>query len=418
MKAGHPTGTSWHRSIAMGTGAVVVAGMTVALSAGTAGADQLTDTASDPINIGHRASAGLAPENSLAGVELVKEQNPDFFEIDVQLSSDGVPVIMHDTTLARTTNVEDVFPGREGDLISSFTYDELQQLDSGSWYSEEFAGEKIPTLNEILDHGYPGPGIVIELKSPADSPGLVDVVVDELNADPRWNELADDGRLTAISFDIEAIHDFYEQRPDIPVMGLGAVPQSDAELAEVAEWATAWGTNYRTLNPADVDRVHDAGLLLNVYTVNSPEHMSDVIDLGVDFVTTDFPGVLEDLLAGADPVPDANGIVISDAVGNAPGDDVQPENGEYLVLTNTTDRPVNVGGYYINDAVINTLAVGRGYLIPAGGDLRVYTGPGTNVRKPSEGRYYNDYGRAVLNNGGDSLALFTPDDTLVDIYAY
>ncbi|NED99996.1 esterase [Phytoactinopolyspora halotolerans] len=403
----------------VGTSIALAAGMTVALFAGSAGAEQLSDATTDPITIGHRASAGLAPENTLAAVELVKEQGPDLFEIDVQLSSDGVPVMMHDATLARTTDVEEVFPGREGDLVNDFTYAELQQLDAGAWFSERFAGERIPTLGEILDHGYhPDLGIVIELKNPADSPGLVDVVVDELNSDPRWNELAADGRLTAISFDLDAVRDFHELRPDIPVMGLGGVPQSDAELEAIAEWATSWGTNYRTLDPADVDRVHEAGLLLNVYTVNSPAHMEYVIDLGVDMVTTDFPGVLVDLLAGAEPIPDANGVVISDAVGDAPGDDLQPEHGEHVVLTNTTDRPVNVGGYYINDAVINTLVVGRGYLIPAGGELRVYTGPGTNVRKPGDSRFYNDFGRAVLNNGGDSVALFTPDDTLVDIYAY
>lgn len=398
-------------------GAGLVMGVSVALATGTAGAEQPADSSADPITIGHRASAGLAPENTLAAVDLALEHDPDFFEIDVQLSADGVPVIVHDSTLARTADVEEVFPGREGDLVNDFTYDELQRLDAGTWYSEKFAGEKIPTLSEVLDRGHPGPGIVIELKNPAQSPGLVDVV-DELKSDPRWGELADDGRLNVISFDLAALADFHEHRPDVPVMGLGAVPDSDADLAAIAEWADAWGTNYRTLDRADVDRVHDAGLPLNVYTVNSPEHMEHVIDLGVDYVTTDFPGVLEDLLAGDDPFRDANGIVISGAQGDVPGDDLQPENGEHLVLTNTTERPVNVSGYYVNDAVINTLEVDRGYLIRPGGELRVYTGPGTNSRDLRDARYYNDFGRAVLNNGGDSLALFSGGGDLLGIYAY
>jgi glycerophosphoryl diester phosphodiesterase len=121
--------------------------------------------------------------------------------------------MMHDTTLARTTDVANVFPDRAGDPVNSFTHDELQQLDAGSWFSDEFAGEKIPTLHEVLEAAHPVVGVVIELKSPELSPGLVDVVVDELESDPRWDELADDGRLTAISFDLEAVHDFYEQRP-------------------------------------------------------------------------------------------------------------------------------------------------------------------------------------------------------------
>lgn len=415
MTAGRPFGTALHR-----TGAVA-AGAALALSAGAtapAGAADSADTSGDVVNIGHRASAGLAPENTLAGINLARSHNPDFVEVDVQLSADGVPVMMHDTTLTRTTDVEDVFPGRAGDPVNSFTYAELQQLDAGSWFSAEYEGEKIPTLREVLDHAYPELGIVIELKSPSLSPGLVDAVVDELASDPRWDELAAHDRIRTISFDHAAVHDFHEQRPDIPVMPLGGVPDSDAQLSSIAEWASAWGTNYRTLDPADIDRLHEAGLLVNVYTVNSPDHMADVIDLGVDFVTTDFPGVLDDVLAGRDPLPAANGVVISDVVADAPGDDVQPEHGEHLVLTNTTNRPVNVGQYFANDAVINRLEVGRGYLLPPGGELRVYTGPGTNIRNPHHGRYYNDVGRAVLNNGGDSLALFDRTGALIDIYAY
>lgn len=68
--------------------------------------------------------------------------------------------------------------------------------------------------------------------------------------------------------------------------------------------------------------------------------------------------------------------------------------------------------------MINQLVVGQGYLLLPGGELRVYTGPGTNRRDPRDARHYTDFGRAVLNNGGDSLALFTRTGTLVDIYAY
>lgn len=376
------------------------------------------EPAGGPVTIGHRGSAGLAPENTLAAVDLARAHAPDFVEIDVQLSADGVPVMMHDTTVARTTNVEEVFPERAGDPVTSFTYAELQQMDAGAWYGEAYAGARIPTLREVLEHAYPQLGVVIELKNPAASPEQVQVVVDELASDPRWDDLVAQGRLTAISFDAAAVHEFHELRPDIPVMVLGAVPASDAELAAYGEWADAWGTNYRTLDPADVARVHDAGMRLNVYTVNSPDAMRDVIDLGVDMVTSDFPGVLEDVLAGADPLPHTNGIVITEVLANAPGDDVQPERGEHLVLTNTSDRPVNVSNYHVNDAVINRLDVGRGYLLRPGGELRLYTGPGTDSRNPRDARHYHDFGRAVLNNGGDSLALFTRDGTLVDIYAY
>jgi glycerophosphoryl diester phosphodiesterase len=249
------------------------------------------------VTIGHRGSAGLAPENTLAAIDLARRQAPDLIEIDVQLSADGVPVIMHDATLARTTNVEAVFPDRAGDPVTSFTYAELRRLDAGARYGEAYAGERIPTLREVLQHAYPQLGVVIELKHPAGSPGLVRVVVDELAADQRWGDLAVQGRLTAISFDPAAVYEFHQLRVDVPVMVLGAVPDSDAELASYAAWADAWGTDYRALDPADVARVHGAGMRLNAYTVNSIDAMRGVIERGIDLVTSDYPGVLVDVLA-------------------------------------------------------------------------------------------------------------------------
>lgn len=251
------------------------------------------------LTIGHRGSAGIAPENTLAAIALAREHAPDFVEIDVQLSADGVPVIMHDATVARTTDVAKVFPDRARDPVTSLTYAELRQLDAGAWYGDAYAGERIPTLREVLEHTYPALGMVIELKHPTSSPGLVRAVVDELASDPRWDALAARGRLTAISFDAAAVYEFHELRPDIPVMVLGAVPASDGELAAIADWAAAWGADYRTLDPADVTRVHDAGMRMNAYTVNCPDAMGDVIALGADMVTSDFPGVLVDVLAAA-----------------------------------------------------------------------------------------------------------------------
>ncbi len=73
-----------------------------------------------------------------------------------------------------------------------------------------------------------------------------------------------------------------------------------------------------------------------------------------------------------------------------------------------------MSGYLLQDAVINRLVVGEGYTMAPGATLRVYTGPGTNT----EDRYYNDFGRNLLNNTGDSIAVFTPQLRLLDLYAY
>lgn len=402
MKAGHSARV-------LAAGLAIAAGVSVLLPAGTSAAEPLADI----VTIGHRGAAGVAPENTLAAISAGGSAGPDFVEIDVQLTADDVPILLHDATLARTTDVETVFPDRASAPVGAFTYDELQQLDAGSWFGPAFVGERIPTFGQILDALPDGVGVVIELKEPASSPGLARVVADELAADPRWSELADAGLLNAISFDHGSLREFYDLRPDIPTVALGAIPADDAALAEFADWVDALGTNYRTLAPADIDRVHDAGMQVSVYTVNAPTPVGELIGLGIDMITSDFPAMVVNVEADRPAVPDANGIVVSQINADVPGDDLQPENGEHVVLTNVGKRAVRVGGYVVQDAAINRLVVGAGYLLRPGADLRVYTASGTNTND----RYYNDLGSAVLNNTGESVALFTPDGTLVDLSA-
>nr|WP_281352199.1 glycerophosphodiester phosphodiesterase family protein [Phytoactinopolyspora alkaliphila] len=366
------------------------------------------------INVGHRGSSGLAPENTIAGLELAAMHQPDVVEVDVQLSADGQPILFHDTTGARTTNVATVFPSRASHPITTFTYAELQQLDAGSWFGPAFAGEKIPLLSDVLDELYPDVGVVIEIKEPASSPGIEQVIADELAADPRWDDLLDDGLLMATSFDASSLQTLRTLHPDIPLGLVGAIPSSNTTLNSIATWADEMVTNYRLMDPADIARVKAAGMRFGVYTVNDPDHMANLLSQGVDTIMTDFPKVLEDVQANVDPLPGANGIEIVCVNADVPGSDLTANFGENLALRNNGSTTVNVSGYYVRDAVINELVVGSGYSIPPGGELRIYTGPGTNAST----RYFNNLGTAVLNNNGDSLALYTSTGELIDLYAY
>ncbi|MEG1444822.1 glycerophosphodiester phosphodiesterase family protein, partial [Glutamicibacter sp.] len=110
------------RNITLGTATLALA---VTLAA-PAGAAQIEPTGSDPLIIGHRGAAGVAPENTLAAIKAGSQSGAEFIEIDVQLSKDGVPFIFHDGTPSRTTNVAEVFPDRVNDPITSFTWEELQ----------------------------------------------------------------------------------------------------------------------------------------------------------------------------------------------------------------------------------------------------------------------------------------------------
>ncbi|GGG54362.1 hypothetical protein GCM10011374_16610 [Kocuria dechangensis] len=397
------------RSAAAGAlSAAALLGAALPAAAAPAGSD-----AGRPLVIGHRGAAGTAPENTVAAFKDARAAGVDHLEIDVQLSADGVPFLFHDDTPARTTDVEEVFPGREHDPITSFTWAELQQLDAGSYFGARFDGERIPHLDDAARIATVNTGVYIEIKSPKNSPGVEQVVADALAEDKEWAKLLEAGKVTVIGFDEGSNRTFAELAPDVPLQQLvGTVP----DAATVERWAgfvDSVGTNYRSLDADDVALVDAAGLDLGVYTVNSPEAVQHVIDLGVDMVTGDFPIQTDRLLDGLDPFPANNGIEIQDAVNDVPGDDLQYGTGEHVVLTNTGTTTVDVSGYVLRDAANNVLTVGEGYELAPGGQLRVHTGSGENA----EDAWYNGGTGAVLNNGGDSVALWTGDGRLLDVFA-
>jgi glycerophosphoryl diester phosphodiesterase/Zn-dependent protease with chaperone function len=129
------------------------------------------------INIAHRGASGYAPEHTLTAYRLALEMKADFVEPDLAVTKDGVLICLHDPTLDRTTNVEEVFPGRsstvmwEGKTVTSwlandFTLAEIKQLDAGSWFDAKFKGERIPTFDEAVALVKGKAGLFPELKTP------------------------------------------------------------------------------------------------------------------------------------------------------------------------------------------------------------------------------------------------------------
>ncbi|MHA7210938.1 glycerophosphodiester phosphodiesterase family protein [Arthrobacter sp. MDT1-65] len=365
-----------------------------------------------PILVGHRGAGGTAPENTVAAFRDGRASGADFIEIDVQLSADGVPFLFHDDTPARTTNVEDVFPGRAADPVTSFTWAELQQLDAGSYFDERFVAERIPHLDDAASVATRSTGVYIEVKSPWNSPGIEEVVASELRTDPTWRKLVEASKVQVIGFDEASNRRFAALAPDVQLQQLTWMLPGPEVLAEWSTYVDSVGANYRGLTAEEVARVKDAGLAMSVYTVNSPEDVRAVTDLGVDAVTTDFPIQNGRYLRGLPVFPGA-ALEISGAVNNPAGDDVRPGAGEYVTLRNASGSVVDVSGYFLRDAANNILRVGEGYVLQPGAELRVHTGPGTS----SSSAYFNGLAASVLNNTGDSLGLWTPDLRLVDVYA-
>lgn len=124
-------------------------------------------------NVAHRGASSYAPEHTLAAYQLAIDQGADYVEQDLQITKDGVLVCLHDLTLERTTNVEDVFPerarrhrGRKTWPVADFTLSEIKQLDAGSWFSRKFAGERVPTWQEAIDLIRGRAGLFPETKDP------------------------------------------------------------------------------------------------------------------------------------------------------------------------------------------------------------------------------------------------------------
>lgn len=125
------------------------------------------------ILVAHRGASGYAPEHTLEAYRLGIEQKADFIEQDLQITKDGVLVCLHDITLERTTDVEQVFPDRatvENGVkhwyVADFTLAEIKRLDAGSWFNEKFKGARVPTFNEAIQAVRGKAGLYPETKEP------------------------------------------------------------------------------------------------------------------------------------------------------------------------------------------------------------------------------------------------------------
>ncbi|GAB3333469.1 hypothetical protein GCM10027452_06930 [Micromonospora halotolerans] len=357
----------------------------------------------------------MAPENTAAAFELAIAEGTDYVETDVQLSADGELVIVHDATLARTTDAKLVFADRSPWNVHDFTLAELRKLDAGGWYDDDFAGQHILTFDELLDLLGGRVGLNLELKSPALNPGLVRAVAARLRERRGEIERGPLPRpLVVGSFDEQAIRDFHARLHDVPVALIAYDVPAAGKLTELAGWVYSVNPDVRRLQPADAARVVEAGMAVVPWTVDSPELWRRALDLGVAGMITNYPYALRNMLRGRDPVPGAAGVVVQDIVCRSPGDEPQ-WTGEHAVLRNVSGEPVDVSGWYLRSQSSARVVVGDGYVIPPGGLLRVHTGPGRN----DAASYHNGRTTAVWNGTkGDSAGLHRADGTIVDLYAY
>jgi glycerophosphoryl diester phosphodiesterase len=236
-------------------------------------------------NVAHRGATGYAPENTIAGFDLAVDMKADYIEIDVQRSKDGELVIIHDTTVDRTTDGT----GKVGDL----TLQQLQDLDAGSWKGEKFAGESIPTFEEILDRYHGKVGILIELKAPELYPGIEEQVAEALkerNLDQPQNE-----KIIIQSFNFESMKKTDKLLPKVPVGVLTSnrthtTAEALKEFSTYAEW---FNPSYGIVTEEVVDQVHAQGMQIGSWTVRSQEAADFLYEMNVDAIITDYPDYVD-----------------------------------------------------------------------------------------------------------------------------
>jgi glycerophosphoryl diester phosphodiesterase len=280
--------TSALAGVALAAGTMLVPVAVNAVEANRA--DDITVTA-------HRGASAYAPENTLAAFAVGIEQRADWIESDVQATKDGELVLMHDTTLSRTTDVEQRFPGRSPWRVKDFTLAEIKTLDAGSWFDEEYAGEPVPTLKEMVAQVRSSrSGILMELKSPGLYPGIEKRVAAEFDAFPGYVRSAvAAGRLAVQSFDFGSMKTYKSIQPGVPVGLLGTPAYADLDSYT---WADQINPHYGSFDASYVARVHALGMDIHSWTVDDADMMSTVLDRGVDGVITNRPDVLENVIAG------------------------------------------------------------------------------------------------------------------------
>ncbi|MFC9387770.1 glycerophosphodiester phosphodiesterase [Streptomyces venezuelae] len=227
--------------------------------------------------IAHRGASSAAPENTLVSDEVARRGGAVWIENDVQPSKDGVPYIVHDTTVDRTT--DGTGP------VRSLTAAQLDALDAGSWFAPSYAGTRVPTLAaQLADLKERGGKLLLEIKG-RHSRAEVARIVREIRAQDMT------GRVFVQSFDIPSLRYARQLAPELPLGLLRATLDADpvalARDLHLAAYNVA--DTALTTRPDVVAELHAAGVAVNVWTVDSPARWKALDALGVDGIITNRP---------------------------------------------------------------------------------------------------------------------------------
>ncbi len=238
----------------------------------------------------HRGGAALAPENTLAAIRNALTLGVDVIELDLLATSDGEIVVIHDATVDRTTN------GRG--FVRAMTLAEVRGLDAGTWFGARFAGERVPTLREVLDVMRSPAGervrLNLETKYPGTGPAMPADFEERVVRLLREAGMV--GRVILQSFHYPSLLKVKELEPAISTAALraAAFPPPDHVAVVRSARADTYSPNYRMMAREEIEALHRAGIPVVPWTVNETREMERLLAAGIgamrgDGIITDHP---------------------------------------------------------------------------------------------------------------------------------
>lgn len=228
----------------------------------------------------HRGDQSAAPENTLSAFEAAIENGADYVELDVTETKDGILVILHDDSLMRTTGLEK--------NIWDVTYEETQKLDAGSWYSGEFAGERIPTLEEVIRLCKGKIKMNIEIKVTGhESKEFVEKIVALIQKEELSNQCI------VTSFDYDTVRMVKELDSSLQA---GPILSGKEQNLENYQDMDLFSISGKILTKDMVEEAHKMGKPVHVWTVNDKSKIKKFWRMGVDNIITNDPGLVRKIV--------------------------------------------------------------------------------------------------------------------------
>ena len=251
------------------------------------------------INIAHRGASGFAPENTLAAFDRALEMRADYLELDIFLTRDGVPVVLHASALNRTARGPTAScTGHVSDKMLA----QIRSCEAGSWFNAAFPAVAqpafatsvgIPTLDEVFQRYGRRANYLVEIKYPQKVPGIEEKLVELLGRYGLREPAAQRWQVVTQSFSEESMRRMHALAPELPLNQLLSNRETSesirGKLDRIRDYAIGIGPAKNTVDAALVRAAHERCLQVFPYTVNEPHEMSALLAVGVDGIISNFP---------------------------------------------------------------------------------------------------------------------------------